>query len=565
MDGKRLHSLLETGADHQRNGRLAEAIRAYDEILCAEPLNCDALHLKGLVLFQSGRPQESVALIGKAIEINPGVPLLHFHLAKAKRASGDIDGACRSYQQAITLKPDYSEAYYDLGQTFGRLGAVAEAEKCFKAAAHFNRGLVDAWINLGNIEKGRGKTAEARAYYRGALSVKPDSFEAANNLGNLAIREGRLEEAARWYRRSAEAGPEAVDPAANLGSVLMRLGRFDEALAQFDRVLSFHPAHAGTHFNKAWLLLLAGRFEEGWDEYEWRLRVEGALPVVRSWLESAGKPAWDGGKVAGQTILVHCEQGLGDTIQFVRYLPMLKRMGARVLLVCQRELVSLLSNGCGADRILPESESGRIDEPFDVFAALLGLPRLFRTVAADIPSAIPYLCPGSEKCAKWKSRISGPGFKVGLVWAGRPTNAEDWRRSCSLSDFAPLASIPGLEFFSFQKGPAAAQVSVQARGMPLTDLSGGLEDFEDTAAALLQMDLVLAVDTAVAHLAGALGKRVWTILPHFPEWRWLTDREDTPWYPTMRLYRQTSPGNWRRVMEKIARDLSGISAGGCKG
>ncbi len=556
MDEKQLQSLLANAADHQKSGGYDRAIQLYDEALSIDPCCCDALHLKGLSLFQSGRAQEAVLLISKAIESNPRVPLFHFHLAKAEAASGDIDGACRSYSRAIELKPDYAEAYYDLGQTFARRGSLDAAEKCFKAVIHINRSFVDAWINLGNIEKTRGRAAEARAYFRQALAVEPDCYAAANNLGNLCLREGRLDEAASWYRRSLEARPGAVEPAGNLGSVLMRLGRFEEALEQLDAALSLQPEHPGIHFNKAWLLLLTERFEPGWLEYEWRLKTDGGTTAVRTWLDvSSGKLAWHGEGIAGRTILVHCEQGLGDTIQFSRYLPKLKENGAKVIFVCQKELMSLLVRGGIADLIIGEPEGGKVECSFDCHAALLSLPRLFGTGLSNIPSRTPYLHPGQERLAKWKSRIRGSRTKIGLVWAGRPANAEDWRRSCALGDYGPLAQLDDVDFYSLQKGPSAAQSASPPGDLKLIDIGPELDDFEDTAAAILQLDLVIAVDTAVAHLAGALAKPVWTVLPHFPEWRWLNNRKDSPWYPTMHLYRQPSPGDWRRVMERITLDL----------
>lgn len=256
-----------------------------------------------------------------------------------------------------------------------------------------------------------------------------------------------------------------------------------------------------------------------------------------------------------RTILVHCEQGLGDTLQFVRYLPLLKEHGARVIFYCQKELVSLLARAPGIDVLLVEPAESGISEPFDCHVPLLSLPHLLGPEPAKIPAAVPYLRVDAEAVDQWKARLNPSGFKVGIVWAGRTSSVEYRRRACSLADFSPLAELAGVRFFSLQKGPAASEAATPPVGMDLVDLSAALRDFKDTAAVVMNLDLVVAIDTAVAHLAGALGKPVWTVLPHFPDWRWELGREDSRWYPTMRIFRQSRPGDWSGVFENVAAEL----------
>jgi hypothetical protein len=309
------------------------------------------------------------------------------------------------------------------------------------------------------------------------------------------------------------------------------------------------------HFNKAWLHLLNGEFANGWAEYSWRLKIEEKVGSVRRWLAGKACEEWQGEPLAGKRLLIYSEQGLGDTLQFCRYLPLLKGLGAEVLFICQPDLLSLLCHAPGIDTLLPESVDGVIAEPFDCHASLLSLPGLFKTDLSNIPSPFLWLNLDAVVPASWRGLLAVPEVKVGIVWAGRPSNTDDFRRSCSLNDFSPFGKVPGIAFFSLQKGAAGIQVASPPPGMKVIDLASHLHDFKDTAVAIMSLDLVISVDTAVAHLAGALGKPVWTVLPHFPDWRWMLNRESTPWYPTMRLFRQSSPGEWRPVFERAAESL----------
>jgi tetratricopeptide (TPR) repeat protein len=564
MNSREIHDTLLAAAEHHRSGRLDQAESLYRKILSRDPKNADALHLTGLIAHQRGDHQTAIRLISRAIAISPQTASFHFHFGVVNTAAGYPDKARAAYAKAIALKPDYAEAHNNLGLVCGLQGLINEARSSFETALKLRPDFVDAILNLGNLHKSQGELEEAFTWYTRALAINPNCAGAYNNLGNLMLRQGKLEEAVEYYRRSLALNPNDVDPTNNLGGALMRLGRHEEALRYFDQALTLAPDHAGTHLNKAWLLLLRGEFEAGWREYEWRLKLEGHTGALFRLLESRNRPAWDGSPPQGRSILVYCEQGLGDTIQFVRYLPLLKERGARVIFCCQKELVALMAHAPGIDVLLVEPAESGITEPFDCHVPLLSLPRLLSPEPAKIPAVVPYLRLDAEAADQWKSNLNHSGFKVGIVWAGRPSNAEDWRRSCRLADFSPLAGLSGVRFFSLQKGPAASEAATPPPGMDLVDLNPELQDFKDTAAVVMNLDLVVAVDTAVAHLAGALGRPIWTVLPHFPDWRWQLGREDSCWYRTMRIFRQPRPGDWRSVFDRVAAELS-LSVRGTSG
>ena len=329
-------------------------------------------------------------------------------------------------------------------------------------------------------------------------------------------------------------------------------GKLDEAIACFERVLQLEADDVNAHINRSLVWLLRGDFERGWDEYEWRWEHKDSLP------RQCPQRLWDGSSLAGRTILLHAEQGLGDTIQFIRYAPLVKRCGGTVVVGCSKLLTRLLATCSGIDRVVTKEDS--LPE-FDVHAPLLSLPRIFQTHLDSIPADIPYL-QSLEKCRpEIENLLSAQQVKhrVGIVWAGNPDHPNDRNRSCALSCFRVLTCLPDVALFSLQKGANGADLERECREMSVIDLSEVLDDFAETAAAVMKLDLVITVDTAVAHLAGALGRPVWVLLPFAPDWRWLLDREDSSWYPTMRLFRQPRPGDWEAVFERVTRALVNLN------
>ncbi len=323
-------------------------------------------------------------------------------------------------------------------------------------------------------------------------------------------------------------------------------------MASYQEALRHDPDYAEAHVNLAYFRFLLGNLEEGWPEYEWRWkRRDFTLPPFR-------QPLWDGSNLEGRTVLIFAEQGLGDTIQFIRYAGLVKQRGGKVIVQCQRLLLRLLATCAGIDRLVPEGDE---PPPFDLQAPLLNLPGIFRTTVASIPGNTPYLRADCVSSDHWQKQLRGmPGYKVGIAWQGNPDHALDRRRSLPLQSFAPLAELPRVRLVSLQKGPGREQLTEQGERLGVLDLTDRLEDFADTAALMSSLDLVITVDTAVAHLAGALHIPTWLVLPRIPDWRWLLERDDSPWYPSMRLFRQSTWGDWAGVIERLTEALRQVVA-----
>jgi len=421
-----------------------------------------------------------------------------------------------------------------------KAGRLRRAEECYRAILKENPAHPDALHLLGTIAFQAGKPADAVALIRRAIARNPADPHYHNNCGPALRALDRFEEAAACYRECLRLAPDHPEAWYNLGKTLAEAARPAEALAAYNRQLALHPQHLSARWNRSLTLLQLGNYRAGWREYE--IRWE-ATPFKRRKFPS---PAWRGEPLASKTLLIHAEQGLGDTIQMLRYAPLAADLGARVIFECQPELASLARFVNGIATVVPR---GNPLPHFDFEIPAMSLPLAFQTALETIPKKIPYLRADPDKSSFWKARlekIPAPR-KFGLVWAGGPKHPANSKRSMSPSLFPPLAAIPRIEWISLQKG-----MSAEPFPFPLQDWTSELHDFSDTAALVQNLDAVIAVDTAVAHLAGALGKPVWILLPFSPDFRWLMDRSDSPWYPSACLIRQTSPGDWKGVMDRLA-------------
>lgn len=398
--------------------------------------------------------------------------------------------------------------------------------------------------NLGLILQQHGERDEALSCYRRALEV--DSRDAAShyNLGTVLFEQDLLGDAAASFERAIALEPGSAKAHSNLGYMRYSMGQYVEAERHYLRALSLDPAFVAANWNLCLLHLLSGDLRAGWERFEYRHAVS---PFPR---RPQIKPAWEGQALAGETVLLYKEGGFGDTIQFARYAPLVAARGARVVFEVQPVLMRLFQTLDGVDLLV---KRGTQLPEFDFQSNLTDLPRIFGTTLESVP-AKPYLSANPVLAQLWHKRL-GPGFKVGLVWAGNPKFPDARHKSIPLTQLAPLASCTGIKWVSLQKGAVAAELAAAPHGMRLLSIDEALVDFADTAAVLENLHLVITVDTAVAHLAGALGKPVWLLLPFVPDWRWLVEREDSPWYPGMRLFRQTELGNWSSVIERVAREL----------
>ncbi|MBI2353871.1 MAG: glycosyltransferase family protein [Deltaproteobacteria bacterium] len=431
----------------------------------------------------------------------------------------------------------------------GLLGAgrVREAAFQFAKALGMAPDHCDASICLGHCLHLLGRFEEALAVYDKMLERSPAIAVVWNNRGNTLLEMRRYAEAAESYSRALELAPDLHDARVAQGTCYQSLGLPADAMAACDAVLAAAPDHAEAHWNRALLLLLKGDYREGWREYEWRWQKRGFTSPRRDFPQ----PRWQGEPVGGRTVLIHAEQGFGDTLQFCRYIPLVAALGARVVFECHPPLVTLMQGLSGNVEVVA---LGQPLPSFDLHLPLLSLPVIFDTTVETIPNAVPYLSAPPERLPFWRGLAADEGrLRVGLCWAGK--SYPDPGRSCPAELLAPLAEVAGVSWYSLQMGWEGALP------LPLTDLTGHIRDFGDTAALIAQLDLVITVDTAVAHLAGAMGKPTLVMLPHAPDWRWLLERGDTPWYPTLRLIRQAEPGAWRDVVRRVSDVLRHEAAG----
>jgi tetratricopeptide (TPR) repeat protein len=440
-------------------------------------------------------------------------------------------------QQAI-------QKIFDEAMQHHQAGRFAEAIAAFSQVIALDPKIFQAHYNLGNALKDNGQLDDAVAAYRRAIAINPNFAEAYNNLGYALKHNGQLDEAISAAGQALALRPDLPGAQINLGNCLKDKGQFDAAVNAYRRASQIKSDAYRGHWNLACMLLSLGRFAEGWEEYEYRL-MDNTKGLRRDFVH----PKWNGEDLSGKTLLLHTEGGFGDAIQFIRYVPLLRGRAGKMILECQPSVVRLFSDTSGIEEIIPR---GNAIPVFDYHVPLQSLPRIFKTDLTNIPDAVPYLKAPAEDRLRWKDRVPRDGrLNVGLMWAGSPRKkAADDLRSRGLDVFAPLGQISGVRFFSLQKGPESS-LPRPAR-LEIIDFTSDLHDFADTAALIENLDLVISVDTSVAHLTGALAKPVWVLIPFEPDFRWLLDRSDSPWYPTMRLFRQTNEKDWGAAIQRIA-------------
>ena len=455
---------------------------------------------------------------------------------------GDFAGAEQRYRQVLDADPNHAPALNSLGSLALLLNHPQPAAALLERALARDPQNVDYQVNFGSALRMLRRFDEALLWARRAVALRPDFSATHTLLAALLMDLHQMDDALAACQRALQIDPKSLQALHALQAIHGMMLRPREVIAAADRTLALHPNDLHTHWNKARAALLVGDFKTGWTEWEWRT---GFGNLHRDFPQ----PQWNHQDLAGKTILLHCEGGAGDAIHFVRYLPLVRERAGTVLLECPQALGELF-------RLMPDAPPvilrGQPLPAFDYHCSLSSLPLNFDTRLETIPAAVPYLRADPKKSAEFAARVGSEKLRVGLAWAGSPLPNDT--RSRRLETFAPLFEVPGIRFFGLQVGPDAAQCAP-----PVQDLSPHIHDFADLAAAMANMDLVISVDTAVAHLAGALAKKVWTLITYVPDFRWMLDRADSPWYPTMRLYRQTSRSDWREPVAEMARDLAGSS------
>jgi tetratricopeptide (TPR) repeat protein len=560
---QQLDHMLRQAVGLQQNGAFAEAEELYREILELKPRHFDALQLLGALALQAGRLQEGVELLRKALAVNAKQAPIHSNLAYALNALQRFDEALLSADRALALQPKFPDALNNRGTAQAGLNRPLDALGSFDRAIALMPDFAQAWNNRACVLRDLGRPADALASCDHALALQPNYPDAWSNRGNAFSDLNQPEEAERSYRRALELAPAFADAWNNLGLTQIDLNQHAQALSSYERALAANPVAAETHWNASLCLLQMGQFESGWQKYEWRWERS----RIKASRRTFAQPLWRGDfSIDGKTILLHAEQGLGDTLQFCRYAALVSKLGAKVVLEVPPELMRIMSTLDGVDQLI---EAGQTLPAFDCHCPLLSLPLAFKTDIDSIPSATPYLFADAEAARQWRDRIhvaDDGRLKVGLVWAGgnRPHVAElrknDARRSIALERFAPILDVPDVRFFSLQKGPAAQQLDNAGLSGRIVDYTDELGDFADTAALVANLDLVISVDTSTAHLAGALGKPVWILNRFDTCWRWMLVRADTPWYPGARLFRQPALGDWDSVIQTARDALAASSA-----
>ena len=604
-------------AAHQL-GKNADAVQAISRAIAINGSNSVFHNHLGAAYAALGQFEQSEACFRRALQLNPNDPQVFYNLAALSNLRGEKSAAIDHYRRAVQLQPQFAEAHYNLGNLLVESERWAEAEQTFAAALaskpnHFKaltclaqvesrlgkHALCEAnWrhaierdprnaelhFQLGSELQSQGKLAaaveslrlavlyeprhseaqnnlgcayralqqiqQAEQCFRLAIAAMPDSPQAHYNLGGILYELGQLDEAVASHRRALELRPHDLATRNNLGNLLYELGHLDESLVHLEQTLSVDSELPSAHYNRALVWLSQGRMPEGWAEYEWRWRCLDPAP------QRLNEPLWDGTPQPDKKLLLQSEQGLGDTIQFIRYLPLVRKLCPQTVVQIQPALLPLLEQS-GITGLIPHTAPL---PPIDLQMPLASLPWVFGTTLETIPLDIPYLHASTPLIDHWRERLAQySGLKVGIAWQGSRTYRGDRYRSIPLSSFAPLAQVPGIRLLCLQKGPGVDQMIPLREELEVVDLGSEIDEsagpFMDTAAIMKNLDLVITSDTATAHLAGALGVKVWVALRIGPDWRWLAERQDSPWYPSMRLFRQSVFGHWLPVFEEMANVL----------
>ena len=571
-------------------GRFNESIKCYQQAIALRPDLAEIHYDLGNTYHCQNAYTDAIRSFQRALKLKPDFVEAHYNLANTYMDRGDLMAAISHYQHALVLKPAYAEAYFNLGIACFELGKYDEAAAAYQnavevmpdmAGAYYNMGLTryrqkklnaaiscyqkaielkgafpEAYNNMGNAYQDQKQHPEAISCFRKALDLKPDYADAYYNLGKSLNEQSCYPDAIAAYQKALQVNPNHYKAANNMAKTYQDVREVQNAIYWFQKALHIKPDYAEAHFNLATAYLLTGEFQEGWKAYEWRFKRR---EWKRTYPYRYNKPLWSGEDFVGKRLFVHSEQGIGDILQFGRYLPWVKTRGGTVIFETRKALMGLFKIMSGIDELVMFSTDGNPTTEFDLYVPLANLPGIFNTTLENIPADVPYLFADREKSAVWKDRLKVTGLKIGLVWAGTDT---DPRRACALEWLKPLSDITGVDLYGLQKGIAAEQIEVEGlpQGMRMTNLGQEFEDFTDTAAVIENLDMVISIDTSVAHLAGAMGKPVWLMLPYASDWRWLLNRDDSPWYPTMRLFRQPTPGNWEALGQQLANKLQQFAA-----
>ncbi len=542
---------LNLGRSCLDQNKLAEAESWVRQSVLLRPGSAEALQLLGTILERQNKPEAAGDAYQELVRLKPKDAEAHLRLGRLRKRTDKPREAEAAFREAVRLRPDHADSWNSLGAFLESQERHGEAEPCYREALRIKPDSAEYHNNLGVVVGAQDRPEEAEVCYREALRLRPDFAAVHSNLGNALRNLGRTNEAIGSLRTAIRLAPKFAEAHNNVGIALTHSGQVAEGIAEYDQAIRLRHDYSEAHLNRALALLSLGDFRRGWPEYEWRWRGPQKKPPQFK------VPRWDGSPLGNRTLLLCAEQGLGDTIQFVRYAALVRGEAGKVVLDCPTPLCDLMKSCAGLDQVVPR---GQPLPPFDTYVTMLTVPDLLGTNLDNIPGHVPYLFAKPEQVEFWRDKLKEvTGFRVGIFWQGSKQHKGDRNRSVGLTRFAALAAIPGVRSISLQKGVGSEQLAEAPAEWGIVDpnqwLNADSWSFLDTAALLLNLDLVVTVDTAVAHLTGALGKPVWVATGFASDWRWLREREDTPWYPTMRLFRQPVFGNWDAAFERIAQAL----------
>lgn len=539
--------LLEKAREHRKAGLFSEAERVCRCLLSAAPDDVEILQESAIIAEAIGDSSKAVEHLHRCLVLEPDSPQIHNTFGLLLCGLGRATAALELLDAAISLDPGYADAHCNRGRALRMLGRMDDAMDSWQKALKAHPRHSFSKYCIGECLLHYGRPHEALLPLREVIQLDPGLADAYLCLTTALQRIGEVEEALRISRQALHLRPTWPTCHSNYGSMLSTHGFIDQAVRSLRRAIELDPANPLPRKNLAYAYLKGGDFERGWAEHEWRHYYDGDAHVRKDWRH----PEWNGCSLNGRTIVVSAEQGLGDTIQFVRFLPLLSLRGATIVVECQARLVPLLRNTPELGVIVSRDE--RLP-PFDVHAALMSLPAILNITAETIPAAVPYL---RSPPSRGRDRImNGHAYRIGIAWQGNKEWESDPLRSISLCFFGPLGALPGVTLVSLQKFDGSEQLrEVSFPIEPLGEDADAAGAFLDTAAMMMELDLVVTCDTAIAHLAGALGRPVWVALSKCADWRWMLDRSDSPWYPTMRLFRQKKLGEWGPVFEEMARTV----------
>jgi tetratricopeptide (TPR) repeat protein len=542
-------ALFNRGLTLHELNRFDEALASYDRVLALRPEHAEAFCNRGLALHELNHFEEALVSYNRALALRPDYPEALCNRGVTLHELDRFVEALESYDRAVMLRPHYAEALSNRGLTLHRLKRFDEALESYDRGLAARPDYAEALSNRGMTLRELNRFDDALQSYDRALILRPEFAKALSNRGNVLHELNRFDDALASFDRALRVDPEYAEALSNRGVTLHALMRFEDALSNFDRALKLRPDHADTHYNEALCRMLVGDFERGWRKSEWRWETEHTREKKRNF----SQPLWLGSNdIAGKTILLHGEQGFGDMIQFCRYTPLIAERSGRVILEVPSPLHELMRTLPNTAQIISRGDPLPY---FDRHCPLLSLPLAFKTEIQTIPSSCPYLRASPEGILRWQPRL-GPRTRprIGLAWSGRPTHKNDRNRSVKLRALLPVLDIDAT-FVSLQRDLRPEDGATLKGQENIIHFGDELRDFADTAALISNLDLVISVDTSVAHLAGALSKPVWILLPFVPDWRWLLDREDSPWYPTARLFRQDPTRAWDGVIKRVKKAL----------